>query len=210
MQRARSNREKVYGSVFINTHPPTTMTDITLPVIACPPDIQLITAETQVGESRTCRLYVLVEPTPHGLIVRYIGKTTQALCSRYGQHKRKARTDPLCAPLYRYAAALEHGNCLDNWEIRELYSFQYDPLRSPDAPVQLENYVYTVMRAAGYDLKQKSRPFDTNEQRRAYQREWHRAHPDYNRMKAVEHKERRRVRMEQQQAAAAAAMQVEG
>ena len=66
------------------------------------------------------------------------------------------------------------------------------------------------MRIAGYDLKQKSRPFDTNEQRRAYQRAWHRARPDYNRMKAVEHKERRRVRMEQQAAAAAAAMQVEG
>ena len=40
-----------------------------------------------------CRLYVLVEPTPHGPVVRYIGKATQNLNSRCGQHKRRARTD---------------------------------------------------------------------------------------------------------------------
>ena len=57
-RRVRSNHEKVYGSVFINTHPPTTMADITLPVITCPHDIQLITAETQPEEWRMCRLYV--------------------------------------------------------------------------------------------------------------------------------------------------------
>ena len=158
------------------------MADITLPVITCPHDIQLITAETQPEEWRVCRLYVLIEPTPRGWIVRYIGKTVQPLASRCAQHRRRARTDHLCAPLYRYAAALEHGDCLDNWEIRELYSFQYDPVRCPDAPVQLENYVFGLMCAAGYDLKQKSRPFDTNEQRRTYQREWHRARPEYNRM----------------------------
>ena len=184
------------------------MSDITLPVITCPPDIQLITAQTQPQELRVCKLYVLVEPTPRGWIVRYIGKSVQQLANRCAQHKRRARTDHLCAPLYRYAAALEHGNFLDDWEIRELHSFQYDPVRCPDAPVMLENFVYGCMRTAGYDLKQKSRPFDTNEQRRAYQRQWHRARPEYNRLKAQEHKERRRVRMEEQQAAVA--MQVEG
>jgi hypothetical protein len=90
------------------------MADITLPVITCPPDIQLITAETQPEEWRMCRLYVLIEPTPRGWIVRYIGKTVQPLASRCAQHRRRGRTDHLCAPLYRYAAALEHGNCLDN------------------------------------------------------------------------------------------------
>ena len=40
--------------------------NITLPVITCPPDIQLITAQTQPEEWRMCRLYVLVEPTPRG------------------------------------------------------------------------------------------------------------------------------------------------
>eukprot|EP01047_Picozoa_sp_COSAG01_P109947 COSAG01_NODE_38794_length_485_cov_0.725389_1_plen_124_part_00 len=83
------------------------MADITLPVITCPLDIQLITVQTQPEELRVCRLYVLVEPTPRGWIVRYIGKTVQPLASRCAQHRRRARTDHLCAPLYRYAAA-EH------------------------------------------------------------------------------------------------------
>jgi hypothetical protein len=65
-----------------NTHPPTT--------IACPPDIELIMAETQPEEWQMCRLYVLIEPHPH-LVVRYLGSTVQSLNSRYGQHKRKAR-----------------------------------------------------------------------------------------------------------------------
>ena len=90
------------------------MADITLPVITCPHDIQLITAETQPEELRVCRLYVLIEPTPRGWIVRYIGKTVQPLASRCAQHRRRARTDHLCAPLYRYAAALEHGDFLDS------------------------------------------------------------------------------------------------
>eukprot|EP01044_Picomonas_judraskeda_P018934 COSAG03_NODE_3872_length_1784_cov_4.191691_1_plen_277_part_10 len=133
------------------------MTDITLPVITCPHDIQLITAETQPEEWRVCRLYVLIEPTPRGWIVRYIGKTVQPLASRCAQHRRRARTDHLCAPLYRYAAALEHGDCLDNWEIRELYSFQYDPVRCPDAPVQLENYVFGLRAATKAARAQSTR-----------------------------------------------------
>ena len=112
-----------------------------LPFIACPPDIQLITAETQPEDWRMCRLYVLVEPRPFPT-VRYLGSTVQPLCNRDAQHKRAARADTLSQPLYRYCADVPGGQYLDDWEIRELYAFQYDPVRCPDAPRQLETYVY--------------------------------------------------------------------
>jgi hypothetical protein len=110
--------------------------------IPLPQQIQLRREETEAGNLKTARIYLLWgKPDSNGQCpLYYCGSSRQTRKQRFYGHKRAARCDPLKSPLHRFAHAENQTDPMSGWTITQLCEFEYDTVLCADARVLLEQH----------------------------------------------------------------------